>query len=55
MTYTVAFTDEFQSFLDALRDPTAARAIKARIVRFEVGLFGDVKSLGSRFWRPAWT
>ena len=30
MTYTVAFTDEFQPFLDALRDPTAARAIKAR-------------------------
>jgi putative component of toxin-antitoxin plasmid stabilization module len=32
---TVAFTGEFQAFLDGIRDPVAARAIKTRIVRFE--------------------
>ena len=48
MTYAVAFTDEFQLFLDGLRDPVATRAIKTRIVRFEVGLFGDVKSVGGK-------
>lgn len=48
MTYAVAFTDEFQLFLDALKDPIASRAIKARIVRFEAGLFGDVKSVGGK-------
>jgi putative addiction module killer protein len=31
-----------------LKDPVAARAIKTRIVRFEVGLFGDVKSVGGK-------
>jgi putative addiction module killer protein len=48
MTYAVAFTDEFHAFLDGLKDPVAARAIKTRVVRFEVGLFGDVKSVGGR-------
>lgn len=48
MTYTVAFTDEFRVFLAALRDPIASRAIKTRIVRFEAGLFGDVKSVGGK-------
>ena len=48
MTYTVALTDEFQVFLGSIKDPVAARAIKARIVRFEAGLFGDVKSVGGK-------
>jgi putative addiction module killer protein len=48
MTYTVAFTDEFQAFLDGVKDPLAARAIKTRIVRFEAGLFGDAKSVGGK-------
>jgi len=48
VTYAVGFTDEFQSFLDGLKDPVAARAIKTRIVRFEAGLFGDVKSVGGK-------
>jgi putative addiction module killer protein len=48
MTCTVAFTDEFQAFLDGVKDPLAARAIKTRIVRFEAGLFGDAKSVGGK-------
>ena len=48
MTYAVGFTDEFQQFVDGLKDPVAARAIKTRIVRFEAGLFGDVKSVGDK-------
>lgn len=48
MTYAVAFTDEFQSFLVGVKDPIAARAIKTRIVRFEAGLFGDVKPVGGK-------
>ena len=46
VTYTVAFTEQFRTFLDRLKDPVASRAIKTRIVRFEAGLFGDVKSVG---------
>lgn len=46
MTYRVALTDDFEAWLAAVRDPIAARAIKTRLVRFEAGLFGDVKSLG---------
>lgn len=48
MSYTIAFTEEFEEFLDGIRDPVAARAIKTRIVRFEAGLFGDVKALGGK-------
>jgi putative addiction module killer protein len=48
MTYTVAFTGDFQAFLDGVKDPLAARAIGTRIVRFEAGLFGDAKSVGGR-------
>jgi putative addiction module killer protein len=48
MVFAVAFTDEFQDFLNGLRDPIATRAIKTRIVRFEAGLFGDVKSVGGK-------
>lgn len=48
MTYAVSFTDDFKVFLAALRDPIALRAIKTRIVRFEAGLFGDVKPVGCK-------
>lgn len=48
MTFAVGFTDEFQSFLDGLKDPIAARTIKTRLVRFEAGLFGDVKPVGAK-------
>jgi putative addiction module killer protein len=48
VTYAIAFTDEFQLFLERLKDPVAQRAIRTRIVRFEVGLFGDVKSVGGK-------
>ena len=48
MPYAVAFTDEFESFLDSVKDPIAARAINTRIVRFEAGLFGDAKSVGGK-------
>ena len=48
MAYTIAFTEEFKEFLDGIRDPVAARAIKTRIVRFEAGLFGDVKPVGGK-------
>ncbi|MEP7130316.1 MAG: type II toxin-antitoxin system RelE/ParE family toxin [Sphingomicrobium sp.] len=48
VTYTVAFTEQFQAFLDRLKDPIASRAIKTRIVRIEAGLFCDVKSVGGK-------
>lgn len=48
MTYSVAFTEEFEAFLASMRDPAASRAIRTRIVRFEAGLFGDAKSVGGK-------
>jgi putative addiction module killer protein len=36
----------FRDWLAALRDATAAKAIKRRIVRVQAGLFGDAKSVG---------
>jgi putative addiction module killer protein len=34
------------AWLDALADPTARSRIVKRIARFELGLFGDAKSVG---------
>jgi putative addiction module killer protein len=48
VVYAVAFTDEFQTFLDGIDDQIAARAVKTRIVRFEAGLLGDVKPVGGK-------
>lgn len=36
----------FVAWLDALADVTARSRIAKRIARFELGLFGDVKSVG---------
>ncbi|WP_237482637.1 type II toxin-antitoxin system RelE/ParE family toxin [Lichenibacterium dinghuense] len=42
----VRSTPTFVAWLDALADITARSRIAKRIARFEVGLFGDVKSVG---------
>ena len=42
----VTSTPAFLAWLEALADPTARSRIVKRIVRFELGLFGDVKSVG---------
>ena len=36
----------FRDWLAGLRDATAAKAVKRRIVRIQAGLFGDAKSVG---------
>ena len=38
----------FVAWLDALPDITARSRIAKRIARFEIGLFGDVQSVGDR-------
>ena len=42
----VVSTPAFAAWLDALADATARSRIAKRIVRFELGLFGDAKSVG---------
>ena len=44
--FEVRQTKQFRSWLDGLRDAVAAKAIKRRIARVQIGLFGDAKSLG---------
>jgi putative addiction module killer protein len=48
VAYAVALTDDFEAFLASIKDARVRRAIAARIVRFEAGLFGDVKSVGGK-------
>lgn len=43
---TVRRTDEFQAWLDDLRDRTAQRRIATRILRAEGGNLGDVRPVG---------
>lgn len=42
----VVSTPTFVAWLEALADITARSRITKRIARFEVGLFGDAKSVG---------
>ena len=39
-------TEEFAHWLASLRDGLAAKRIKKRIARVQIGLFGDVKPVG---------
>ena len=40
-------TEEFAQWLASLRDDVAAKRIKQRIARVQIGLFGDAKSVGN--------
>jgi putative addiction module killer protein len=46
--FTVERTKQFSDWLIGLADPKARAAIAARIVRVELGNFGDVKSVGGK-------
>jgi putative addiction module killer protein len=46
--WTVERTREFSDWLVELADPIARAAIVARIVRVELGNFGDAKSVGGK-------
>ena len=39
-------TEHFADWLNNLRDGVAVKAIKRRIARVQIGLFGDTKSVG---------
>lgn len=47
MAVQVTSTVEFDQWLAELRDRVSRRAINARIVRVQSGLFGDVEPVGS--------
>jgi len=44
--FTVKTTDEFDAWLDGLRDRKAQRRIAARLRKLSFGLFGDVRPAG---------
>lgn len=44
--FTVKTTDEFDAWLDGLRDRKAQRRIAARLRKLSFGLFGDVRPVG---------
>ena len=46
MAYEVLTTDEFEDWLDGLRDDRAARAIRRGTVKLAGGLFGNVEPVG---------
>ena len=46
--YSILQTDEFEEWLDSLRDRKAQAAIRNRLLQIEGGLLGDVRSLGDR-------
>ena len=43
---TIKTTDEFDAWLDGLRDKKTQRRIAARLRKLSFGLFGDVKPVG---------
>ena len=45
--FTIKTTDEFDTWLDSLRDTKAQRRILARLRKLSYGLFGDVKPIGA--------
>ena len=45
--FRIRQTDQFAEWFAALRDRRARSRIAARVVRIEVGNFGDCKSVGS--------
>ncbi|MFZ1963652.1 MAG: type II toxin-antitoxin system RelE/ParE family toxin [Roseiarcus sp.] len=44
--FEVRQTKQFRDWLEGLRDPIAVKAIKRRIARVQIGLFGDAKLVG---------
>jgi putative addiction module killer protein len=44
--FTVKTTDEFDTWLDGLRDRKVQRRIAARLRKLSFGLFGDVRPVG---------
>jgi putative addiction module killer protein len=50
MEYNLLSTPDFSAWLVGLRDSKARTRIQARIDRFVVGLFGDVKFLRDGVW-----
>lgn len=45
--FSVVQTEEFEKWLDRLRDSKARAAISRRLLQAQGGLLGDTKSLGS--------
>jgi len=43
---TIEQTEEFEAWIEGLSDPKAQKAIAREIVKFEGGLFADVKAIG---------
>jgi len=46
---TIEQTEGFEAWLDSLTDSKAQKAIAREIVKFEGGLFADVKAIGKIF------
>jgi putative addiction module killer protein len=46
--FSVLQTEEFEGWLDDLRDRKARAAIRNRLLQIEGGLLGDTKSLGGK-------
>jgi len=44
--FEVRQTKQFREWLDGLRDLVAVKAVKRRIARVQIGLFGDAKRIG---------
>ena len=44
--FEIRQTVQFDDWLAALRDTVASKAIKRRIARIQIGLFGDIKPVG---------
>ncbi len=43
--YRIERTDEFEAWLDSLRDPAVRRKVVIRLARIESGLLGDWKTV----------
>ncbi|MPV85803.1 type II toxin-antitoxin system RelE/ParE family toxin [Ostreibacterium oceani] len=48
MRYTIKTTERFDQWVRKIKDVQALSAIASRLIRFENGQFGDVKSVGGQ-------
>jgi len=58
--YSIYFTEEFSAWYDGLRDSVTRKRLTARLLKVQLGNFGDVRPVGDGVWEmreffgPGW-
>jgi len=58
--YSIYFTEEFSAWYDGLRDGITRKRLTARLLKVQLGNFGDIRPVGDGVWEmreffgPGW-